>query len=83
MVPNSANASRSRGSASAARHCLMSVFALLGFRVEGSKYFDYHHSHADTLDKIDPAELSRCTAVMAVAAYILADMPEKLGEPIE
>ena len=58
-------------------------FGLLGFRVEGSKYFDYHHTRADTLDKIDPADLSRCTAVMAVAAYILADMPEKLGEPGE
>lgn len=53
---------------------------LLGFRVEGSKYFDYHHSHADTLDKIDPQDLSMCVAAMAVQAYVLADMPGRLGE---
>ncbi len=54
---------------------------LLGHRVEGSKYFDYHHTSADTLDKIDPIELSQNVAVMASVAYILADMPGRLGEP--
>jgi carboxypeptidase Q len=54
---------------------------LLGFEVEGSKYFDYHHSHADTLDKVDRHELSQCVAAMAVTAYVLADMPGRLGEP--
>jgi carboxypeptidase Q len=52
----------------------------MGFDVEGSKYFDYHHTHADTLDKIDPQELSQCVASMAVTAYVIADMPERLGE---
>lgn len=56
---------------------------LLGFRVEGSKYFNYHHSRADTLDKVDPKELSQCVASMAVMAYVLADMPGRLGDPIE
>ena len=55
---------------------------LMGHRVEGSKYFDYHHSHADTLDKIDPEELSQNVAVMATVAYILADMPGRLGEVV-
>ncbi|MCH7527059.1 MAG: M20/M25/M40 family metallo-hydrolase [Planctomycetes bacterium] len=53
---------------------------LMGHRVEGSKYFDYHHTHADTLDKVDPIELSQNVAVLATVAYILADMPERLGE---
>lgn len=53
---------------------------LMGFRVEGSKYFNYHHSRADTLDKIDPEDLSRCVATMAVMAYVLADMPQRIGE---
>lgn len=57
--------------------------ALLGFRVEGSKYFDYHHTAADTLDKVDPVQLSQCVAVMAVTAYVLADMPGRLGDPAE
>jgi len=48
---------------------------LLGHENEASTYFDYHHSHADTLDKVDPTDLSRNVAVMATVAYILADMP--------
>ena len=52
---------------------------LIGHRVEGSTYFDYHHTHADTVDKVDPVELSQNVAVMATVAYILADMPERLG----
>lgn len=52
---------------------------LMGLSVEGSKYFDYHHSHADTIDKVDPVELSKCTAAMAVMSYVLADMPQRLG----
>ena len=30
--------------------------------VDGSRYFWYHHSDGDTLDKLDPAELARCVA---------------------
>jgi carboxypeptidase Q len=46
--------------------------------VEGSKYFWYHHSEGDTLDKLDPAELARCVAAMAVMAYVVADLPDGL-----
>ena len=42
--------------------------------VDGSRYFDIHHTHADTLDKIDPQELALCVATMAVMAYTVADM---------
>ena len=52
----------------------------LGHRVDGAHYFDYHHTHADTLDKVVPDELSGNVAMMAVAAYVLADMPGRLGE---
>ena len=54
---------------------------LMGHRVEGSKYFDYHHTHADTIDKVDPKELSQNVAVLATVAYILADMPGRFGQP--
>jgi carboxypeptidase Q len=47
--------------------------------VEGSKYFDIHHTHADTLDKIDPRDLSLVVATMAVMAYTIADLPEPLA----
>jgi carboxypeptidase Q len=42
------------------------------------KYFDYHHTAADTLDKIDPRELRENAAVVAVLAYALANMSGEL-----
>jgi carboxypeptidase Q len=47
----------------------------LALDVDGTKYFWYHHSSADTMDKLDPGEIARCVAAMAVAAYVVADMP--------
>jgi Zn-dependent M28 family amino/carboxypeptidase len=43
-------------------------------------YFHYHHSAADTLDKIDPVNLRENTAVMAVLGYFLAAMEERLPQ---
>jgi carboxypeptidase Q len=48
--------------------------------VDTSKYFVYHHSDADTVDKLDPADVARCAAAVAVMAYVVADLPERLGE---
>jgi Zn-dependent M28 family amino/carboxypeptidase len=39
-------------------------------------YFNYHHTAADTFDKVDPKHLSENAAVMAVLAYALADSAE-------
>ena len=36
-------------------------------------YFNYHHTAADTFDKVNPRELCENAAVMAVTAYALAD----------
>jgi Zn-dependent M28 family amino/carboxypeptidase len=41
-------------------------------------YFNYHHTPADTLDKIVPRELAENAAVMVVLAYALANSPEPL-----
>ena len=41
-------------------------------------YFNYHHTAADTLDKIVPKELAENSAVVAVAAYGLANMEQPL-----
>ncbi|HEV2095823.1 MAG TPA: M20/M25/M40 family metallo-hydrolase [Chthoniobacterales bacterium] len=41
-------------------------------------YFNYHHTAADTLDKIVPRELAENAAVVAVAAYALAEIEEPL-----
>lgn len=49
-----------------------------GLAVDRSQYFWYHHTAADTIDKLDPAEMGRCVAALAVLAYVVADMPERL-----
>jgi carboxypeptidase Q len=46
--------------------------------VDATRYFWYHHSQGDTLDKLDPADMARCVALMAVMAYVVADLPEPL-----
>jgi carboxypeptidase Q len=48
--------------------------------VDGSKYFLIHHTPADTIDKIDPVEMAKCAAAVAVMAYVVADLPQRLGE---
>jgi carboxypeptidase Q len=44
------------------------------------KYFDYHHTAADTLDKVDPKELRENAAVVAVLTYALASMKSELPQ---
>ncbi len=48
----------------------------MGLRVHGEKYFWYHHSPADTIDKLDPRDMNLCVATLAVMAYVVADLPE-------
>jgi len=50
-----------------------------GVMQDGRTYFNYHHSAADTLDKVVPAELRENAATMAVLAYALANMTNPLS----
>ena len=50
----------------------------MGLNVDRSKYFWYHHTNADTIDKLDQDEFNRCVATMAIMAYVVADMDERL-----
>jgi len=50
----------------------------MGLNDDGTRYFWYHHSDADTVDKLDPREMAKCVAAMAVMAYVVADLPAKL-----
>jgi carboxypeptidase Q len=50
----------------------------MGLDVDGTRYFWFHHSDGDTLDKLDPAELGRCVATLAVMAYVTADATEPI-----
>jgi carboxypeptidase Q len=49
----------------------------LSLEVDGN-YFLIHHTPADTIDKIDPLEISRSAAAVAVMTYVIADMPERI-----
>jgi len=49
----------------------------LSLEVDGN-YFLLHHTPADTVDKIDAADMARAAAAVAVMAYVVADMPERL-----
>jgi carboxypeptidase Q len=49
----------------------------MSLEVDGN-YFLIHHTPADTVDKIDPMDMSRASAAIAVMAYVIADMPQRL-----
>jgi carboxypeptidase Q len=53
----------------------------MALRTTGEHYFDWHHTNADTLDKIEPVNFRKAIAMLAVMGYVLADMPERLVEP--
>lgn len=43
--------------------------------LDGRSYFSYHHTAADTLDKVDPEHLRRQVAVLAVLCWFLSEAP--------
>ena len=49
----------------------------MSLEVDGD-YFLIHHTPADTIDKIDPMDMARASAAIAVMTYVIADMPERL-----
>lgn len=50
----------------------------MGLRVDGSRYFWYHHTPADTIDKLTEEEYKKCVATLAVMAYTVANLEETL-----
>jgi len=51
---------------------------VMSLNVDNSKYFWYHHTNADTFDKIDFREFNNCIAAMAIMSYVVSDMEKKL-----
>jgi hypothetical protein len=47
--------------------------------IDSSTYFNYHHTPADTFDKVDPDNLRRHVAVMATTAWFLANIDQAIG----
>ena len=51
---------------------------VMSLKVDNSKYFWYHHTNADTFDKINFNEFNRCIAAMTVMAFVVADLENSL-----
>jgi carboxypeptidase Q len=49
----------------------------MSLEVDGN-YFMVHHTPADTIDRIDPMDMARAAAAIAVMTYVVAEMPERL-----
>lgn len=50
---------------------------------DGTDYFDYHHTHNDTLDKIEPAALDQNVAAYAVFAWLAAESDADFGSAVK
>ena len=50
----------------------------MGLTVESEKYFWYHHTAADTWDKLNIHEFNQCVATMAIMSFVVADMDIRL-----
>jgi carboxypeptidase Q len=51
---------------------------MLAYSGDSNKYFTIHHTPADTVDRIEPAEVSKAAASLAAMIYVVADMPQAL-----
>ena len=54
----------------------------IGHRTVMEHYFDWHHTPADMLDKVDPVELRKNVAAVAALVYAIAEMKEPLAGPL-
>jgi carboxypeptidase Q len=48
---------------------------MMNIDVDETKYFWYHHTQADMPDKLNPDEINKCAAAIAVMMFAAADMP--------
>ena len=51
---------------------------MMAYGGDSNKYFTIHHTPADTVDRIEPAEVSKAAAALAAMIYVVADMPQAL-----
>lgn len=50
----------------------------MAYAGDATRYFTIHHTNADTVDRIDPQEVSKAAASIAAMVYVIADMPQNL-----
>ncbi len=79
LKPVGADMIRPGGGGSDIEPLMMAGVPGLGELTTMAHYFDWHHTEADTLDKVNPVDFNKNVASLAVMTYILADMPERLA----
>lgn len=52
--------------------------AAVDLNQDGTRYFDYHHTPDDTLDKVDPAQLRQNVAAWTAVIAAAANAPERI-----
>ena len=55
---------------------------MMAYSGDSMKYFTIHHTPADTVDRIEPAEVSRAAAAITAVVYVVADMPQRLPKDV-
>lgn len=50
----------------------------LGMNHDSRPYFEIHHTRADTFDKVKRDEFEKNLAILAITAFVLADMPDRV-----
>lgn len=58
---------------------IASGVAAVDLEQSGLRYFDYHHTPDDTLDKVDPAQLRQNVAAWTAMLAVTANAPEEIG----
>jgi len=53
---------------------------MAGLNVDGTRYFWYHHTHSDTVDKLDRSDVEECAKAMAILVYAAADIEANLRD---
>jgi carboxypeptidase Q len=78
LKPINADTTFDNGEAADTGPLLEEGVPVMALKVDVSKYFWYHHTAADAMDKIDKEEFNRCVAALAVMSYVIADLEERL-----
>jgi len=80
LTPIGANQIQNNGGGSDIEPLMAAGIPGLGELSSGAHYFDWHHTEADTFDKVNPQDFRESVAAMSVMMYVLADMPERLSD---
>ena len=75
-IERGTNSSTGGADLSPLRKAGMPVF---GMTQDGTKYFDFHHTADDTLDKIEREALNQNVAAYVTAAYVAANIDQDFG----